>query len=402
VWAVLSRHVLACLGFLALIAAAIALAACAPDAPAAGCAARLAPGDLVITEVFADFQAAGGEPGTDAGKEWFEIYNASGRAIDLSGLVIAHSRLDGARPGSHVIDRGQIAAGQYFTLGSAAPDALPAYVDHGYGGELGALFNTEGGALALRCDGQGDGELDRAVYRDIAPGHARELSGAQPPDYAANDDPAAWCQAIDTEFAPGNFGTPGAANSPCAALPVAGQCDDGGSLRSIVPPAPGQLVIGEILANPANVDGATDATREWFEVANTGDAAFDLNELEVGRIDAPGSPVRSAPCISVAPHGTAVFARSADPVANGGLPAVHATFRFALVDRNGDVQISRGGAMLDAVRWTSVTSGVASQVDPRRLTPTDNDAPASFCDATAAYGDGTNLGSPGAANPVCP
>ncbi|HEX8109137.1 MAG TPA: lamin tail domain-containing protein, partial [Kofleriaceae bacterium] len=531
------------------VAIAATLAACGPTPPAGtGCRAALLPGDLVITEVFADYQASGqasgGATGTDTGKEWFEIYNATDAAIDLSGLTLTASRGDGSRPRTHTMREARIAPGQYFTLGSAAPGQTPAYVDYGYGTDLGDLANTDG-KLALAC---GDAEIDSATYTAVRPGHARELTGAQPPDYTLNDDPDSWCQATAAEFEAGNFGTPGAANdcrpviagqcsdggaqrsavppgpgdlvitevmaSPtrvsdaagewlearvmtdvdlvgvgvgriagtpdviagpdchpvragsyvvfarsadpavngglpaaaiagtfrfnlisgsttapgdveiiagttvvdavtwthstsgaalqldpgridpsandaesnfrdatqpygagdlgtpgagnaqCALLPGPGMCDDGGRIRAIVPPRPGELVISEILANPANVAGQTDATREWFEVASTGAAAFDLNELGVGRIGAAGAQVLSARCIPVAPHGFAVFARSADPALDGMLPVVHATFKLGLVDSNGDLQIAQGATVLDAVRWTSVTPGVARQLDP--------------------------------------
>jgi hypothetical protein len=377
--------------------AALALVGCGATPPDAhGCAAALLPGDLVITEVFADFTAPSGGS-RDAGKEWFEIYNARGEPIDLAGVAIVHSRPDGSRSNVHVIRQARIVAGQYFTLGSAAPGALPPYIDYSYGTDLGELYNTDGGKLALSC---GDAEIDSAAYADIQPGHARELTGAQPPDYTLNDDARNWCPAGDREFEAGNFGTPGAA-SDCRAI-VADQCSDGDALRAIVAPAVGQLVISEILANPANVPGTTDATREWFEVANTGATAFDLNQLAVGRIGAPGAPVQSPRCLSVPPHGFAVFARSADAALDGMLPSVAATFRFALVDSHGDIAISRGDALLDAVRWTSVTPGIASQLEPAHLTAVDNDDPARFCAATTAYGDGTNRGTPGAANQPCP
>jgi len=81
---------------------------------------------------------------------------------------------------------------------------------------------------------------------------------------------------------------------------------------------------------------------------------------------------------------------------------VLATFRFGLVDSDGDIQIAHGDTVLDAVRWAHATSGVALQLDPRHLTPGDNDDPASFCAATAAYGDRSNRGTPGAANAPCP
>jgi hypothetical protein len=386
---------------LALVWMVAVIAACGPSGPSGdSCSAQLLPGDLVITEVFADHKAAAdgtGDTGVDAGKEWFEIYNARGEPIDLAGLVITHSRPDGSRPNAHVMAAAAIAARQYFTLGSAPPEARPPYVDYGYGTDLGDLSNTGGGKLTLSC---GDREIDSAIYGDVVAGHARALSAAQPPDYTRNDDAAQWCQADDTEFEPGNFGTPGAAND-CRALPAAGLCEDDAGMRPIVRPAPGQLVIDEILANPANVAGTTDATREWFEVASTGDG-FDLNELVVGRIATAGTPIQSARCLGVPAHGFAVLARSADPSLNGGLPAVQATFRFALVDTNGDIQIAAGATVLDTVRWASVTSGVAHQLDPRYRTPADNDDDAHFCAATASYGDQTNLGTPGAENRPCP
>jgi hypothetical protein len=582
-----------------IVAGAIALAACGPSLPGSGgCELPLLPGDLVIAEVFADFKAAAGSAGVDTGKEWFEIYNAADQPIELAGLTITHSRPDGARPNLHTMTGGTIAPGGFVTLGNAAPALVPPYVDHGYGPDLGDLFNSEGGMLALSC---GDTEIDRAVYGAVKEGHSRQLTAAQPPDHTVNDEPDRWCQANDAEFEAGNFGTPGAdndclpvavgecndggamrravtpgpgdlvitevmpspgvagdatgewfevkviadvdlngigldrlgdtrkpdivtsdrcvrvragshvvlarsaspstnggiatsaiagtfgfaliagspatpgdiaivagttvidavrwtrsaggkalqldpdlvdpiandtasnfcdatvaynapppappvvaadlgtpgaANTRCALLPPAGMCDDGGAIRAIARPAPGKLVISELLVNPANVvvmdEPSIDAQREWFEIANTGTAAFDLNELTVSRIGGAGAPLRSARCVSVAPGRFAVLARSAEPAINSMLPVVDATFAFGLVDSDGDVRIADGATVLDEVRWTSVTSGVTRQLDPRRLTTTDNDVAASFCAGTTPYGDASNKGSPGTANAPCP
>jgi len=569
--------------WVASLTATCALATgCGPSLPStAGCKVELLPGDLVITEVFADFKASPGAAGGDTGKEWFEIYNAKGAPIDLAGVTITHSRPDGSKPDTHTIGRATIAPGQFFTLGNAAQAMVPAYVDYGYGDDLGDFYNTDGGKLAVAC---GDREIDSAVYAGVIAGHSRELTSAQPPDYTLNDAPAQWCQANATEFEAGNFGTPGAENdcqpivvgqcndrgtmrdavapglgdlaisevmarpksvadtagewfearvmndvdlngigldragdslapdlitatdclrvtagsylvfarsddpskngglptplagtfkfslvdtagdvaivagttvvdavswttapdgaslqldpglidaisndtesnfcaattrygdgdlgtpgtdnARCAALPAPGMCEDGLGLRRIVRPRVGELVISELLVNPANVAGSTDAQREWFEVTNTGAAAFDLNELTVGRSAAPGKQIQSASCISVAPGRFAVFARSNNPASNSMLPAVDVTFSFGLVDTNGDVQISDGATVLDAVHWSSVASGVTRQLDPAHLNSTDNDDAnsASFCAGQGPYGDQTNQGTPGAANPPC-
>ena len=71
--------------------------ACGPSSGGASCKDTIVAGDLVITEVFADFKAPTGGTGTDAGKEWFEIYNATDRPIELEGLTLTHSRPDGSK-----------------------------------------------------------------------------------------------------------------------------------------------------------------------------------------------------------------------------------------------------------------------------------------------------------------
>ena len=564
---------------------ALPLVACGPSDSSTGCKDKILPGDLVITEVFADSLAPTGGTGADEGKEWFEIYNAADRPVELGGVTIVHSRPNDSSAKSHTMTDVTIAPGQYFTLGNATPDLVPAYVDYGYSADLGNFFNTDGGKLALKC---GSDEIDSASYDTVKEGHSRQLSSAQAPDYTFNDDTTHWCQGNDSEFDTGNFGTPGAPsdcqplvigqcsdggtmravdsplagdlvitevmpgpaktadnlgewfearamrdvdlnglgldragdttkpdiidaptcihvtagtdivfahtadaqmnggipngsvlgtfkfamvagsvaspgdvqilsgttvvdavtwtkstsgkalqldpmfvdatandqpsnfcdaatvyglgdlgtpaapNTNCVLLPPPGMCSDNGTIRPIVKPAAGQLVISEFLANPANVAGFTDAQREWFEVANTGATAFDLNELGVSGKTGTPQLVQSASCISIAAGGFGLVARSSDMAVNAMLPAVDATFSFSLVDTNGGIQVFDGATLLDAVTWTSVTSGVATQLSSAHLTATENDVATSFCKATAMYGDNSNLGTPRAANAACP
>src|SRR5690242_943819 len=126
---------------LALFAALAALASCGPDSSSGGCKDKMIAGDLVITEVFPDFAAPSGGTGTDTGKEWFEIYNASDHPLDLAGLTVTHSRPDGSMAKTHKMADVTIAPGQYFTLGNATPDLIPAYVDYGYSADLGDFYN---------------------------------------------------------------------------------------------------------------------------------------------------------------------------------------------------------------------------------------------------------------------
>lgn len=387
---------------LAVIAGAASLAllatACGPDSSSGGCKDDLLAGDLVITEVFADFKAPPGGAGADEGKEWFEIYNASDRPLSLKGLTITHSRPDGSKAKQHVMADVTIAPDQFFTLGNSTSDLLPAYIDYGYSADLGDLFNTDGGKLALSC---GDKEVDSATYENVKEGHARELTGAQPPDYTLNDDPVNWCQGNDSEFEAGNFGTPGA-DSDCTPV-VIGQCNDAGAMRDTVGPVPGDLVITEVMPNPAAV---SDTVGEWFEAKAIHD--IDLNGVGLDRAGDSSMPnvITSPDCVHVAAGEYVLFAKSVDPAMNGGLPAgsVLGTFNFSLVDGTttapGDVQIVNGATVIDAISWTSTRSGKSHSLDPDLVDPIANDTESNFCDGATAFGGG-DLGTPNAENAQC-
>ncbi len=379
--------------------ALLVTAACGPPASGSGCKDKLIAGDLVITEVFADAKAPPGGSGTDEGKEWFEIYNASGRPVELKGLTITHSRPDGIdKAKSHTMDDLTIAPGQYLTLGNVAQDLVPAYVDYGYGADLGDMFNTDGGKLVLAC---GDQQIDTATYESVKEGRARQLTSAQPPDYTLNDDAINWCEARDTEFEGGNFGTPGSEND-CSPI-IVGQCTDGGTMRDAVLPVEGDLLITEVMPNPGAV-GDTDG--EWFEIKALN--AFDLNGVGLDRaVDTANPTVLSAPtCLHLAAGNYATFVKTTDTALNGGIPAgtVRGKFTFALVDGTttapGDVRVMSGPNVIDAISWTSTRSGKSHALDPDIQDPAANDDPSNFCDGAAMFGAG-DFGTPGAANPQC-
>lgn len=377
--------------------AALSLAACGPgDGTEGGCKDRLVAGDLVITEIFADYSGPG-----DDGKEWFEVYNASDRAVELEGLTVTHARPDGESPKSHVMEPVTVAPGQYLTLGNSIDDLLPPYIDYGFSADLGDFFNTNGGKLDLRC---GPTVIDSAVYEGVREGRSRQLTSGQPPDYTLNDEQVNWCEANDTEFEPDNFGTPGQEND-CRPV-VTGKCDEGGSLRDAVLPGPGELVITEVMPSP---DAVGDDFGEWFEARAT--ASFDLNGLALDRAGDSSMPdvIEAPDCLRVNAGDYVLFARSIDPAMNGGLPAgaVRATFGFTLVGGSasspGDVQILANETLIDAVTWTRSANGRSLQLDPDVVDASANDMPANFCDATTAYGTGSpqDRGTPNADNDQC-
>jgi hypothetical protein len=381
---------------LALLLAALA-AGCGPDTTTGACKDDLLPGDLVITEVFADFAAPAGGTGTDDGKEWFEIYNNADRPVSLKGVTIVHSRPDGSKASTHTMADVTVAPGQFFTLGNSTSDLVPAYVDYGYSADLGDFFNSDGGKLTVKC---GSDEIDSAVYDMVKSGHSRQLTNSGPPDYTLNDDQVNWCEAKDTEFESGNFGTPGQDND-CAPV-IAGACSDSNGMRAVVPPMPGDLVITELMPNPAAV---SDTTGEWFEVK--ANASVDLNGIQVDRAgDTMGADtVMATTCVHLNSGEYGIFVKSTDNTMNGMLPAnkILGTFRFAMTAASapGDVQLISAGGVLDAVTFTKEPSGKSRALDPDSIDPINNDAESNFCDGTTAYGAG-DLGTPGDANAQCP
>jgi hypothetical protein len=354
------------------------------------CPADLRAGDLVITEVFADRAAAPGASGADAGHEWIELYDASPRAADLTGVVVTLARPDGSSPRTLAITGGVIEAGAYFVLGDVDPAAaLPSWVDYSYGRALGAIANT-GGRLSIACGAE---ELDAVTFGASKPGRSLQLDGSAAPAADASEDPDRWCvadPAAATEFEPMNFGTPGDANPACVAAPPPGTCDDGGVFRAIEAPAAGQLAISEWMADPKAVG---DGDGEWIEVVALDEV--DLNGVQLGGASLATAPVVGGPaCVHLARDERALFARDDDPARNGGLPAVAGRFAFALDNAHGTAQLGYGGVAIDNVAWDAATPGVSIQRDGGAQC----DAPA----GTPAY-DGTDVGTPGAAPAVaCP
>ncbi len=376
-----------------LLVAALA-AACGPgDDDGASCSGLLA-GDLVITEVLADYGTPPGGSGADEGKEWFEIYNATSEPIELQGVVLEHGRPTNTSPSRHAMRAVTIPAGGYLVLGNVLPDLAPAHVDYGYANTLGSLFNTDGGRLALRC---GETLVDEAIYGAARAGRSFALDGSQPPDYQRNDVLANWCDteaSATYEYEPANYGTPGAANPACMNVQP-GMCDDGGTMRATDPPQLGDLVITEVLPDPSAV---TDANGEFIEVLVN--RTVDINGLGVARSTGSPAVINATECRQVQAGTYLVFARNSVMAENGGLPRVDATFTFNLTNAGDTVRVLMGATELDSLTWTSSRAGRTIQLDQGLTSPEDNDLSTNLCDGTVVYGAG-DRGTPGAENSDC-
>ncbi|NRD51458.1 lamin tail domain-containing protein, partial [Corallococcus exiguus] len=127
-------------------------------------------------------------------------------------------------------------------------------------------------------------------------------------------------------------GSPGAANAPCGHVGDAGVPEDAGvvatcrsvgadAVRPVVLPAPGDLVITEVMANPRG----DDTLGEWVELRAT--APVDLNGVTLVA-EAGEATVKAEGCLSLSAGEYAVLARRTDATLNGGLPPPVATFNI--------------------------------------------------------------------------
>ena len=173
-------------------------------------------GELVITEVMVDPEAASDEHG-----EWIEVYNPTTRALDLQGLTLETQFT--TVPGTpHVIASSVVVpAGGYVVLGRSSDTTLNGgvAVSYAYSGvELPNQYLT--GNYELRIS-SGATIIDSIVitdrlahivsYENWLPGRSRSLmSGSF--NAVANDDIFAWCMSA-TAYGTGDYGTPGYLNN---------------------------------------------------------------------------------------------------------------------------------------------------------------------------------------------
>lgn len=352
-----------------------------------------AAGSVYFTEVMADPRAV-----ADSVGEWLELRSDS--AADLNGLVLTVGT--SARTLSHP-NCLAVPAGGYALL--AHPNSQDAGLPPTLTTFTQALTNG-GGTLTLSYSDAGI--IDTTTYPAAVAGVALQLSPATL-SAVGNDDQNNYCRATQGYPADGgDLGTPAAPNTTCPAPPNPNDCVDPGSglMRAIVKPVLGDLVITEFMADPTRVP---DTTGEYIELyANNG---FDLNGLTLANEGTGMSSVSSQTCLPVDAGTYALFARSLDPLANGGLPQPLATFSFDLANSAGvgarGVHVRSGTTTLDIFSYDSATAGASLQLRPGLTSPDDNEDAGSVCvTPTMRYvlpdGGQGDRGTPGAVNENCP
>jgi len=355
----------------------LVLGACArEELVATGLCDDFVPGDLVVTEVHAN------PDGSDGDGEYVELFNTSGGLLALDGLTLVSSRSDGTGAKTHRFFGASVGAGDYWVAGNAPRDSMPAHIDYSYGDTIGSLRNSDA-RISIRC---GERLIDQVSYESTGDGRALELDGRFAPDHELNDEVTHWCttpEGVD-EVSPGNFGTPGTVNSPCAFDEPQGGCLESGMRRAVRIPKPGEVHFREWMANPAGAD----AELEWVEVLFSAEA--DLNGLQLGSApNALATVVDQDLCFPVGAGERVVF--GASPAA---APRVDAELGFSLGNSGArSIVAVLNGIILDQVDYDGTVEGRAWQLDP-------NDE---LCVALAQDEYIVeNFGTPGESNPTCP
>ncbi|GMV40003.1 MAG: hypothetical protein AMXMBFR64_17190 [Myxococcales bacterium] len=389
------------------------------DDPTDGCtecewsALPVQAGALVITEILAVSKATPSPAGA-----WIEIYNPGVSPVDVRLLVVS----DGAG-GLHTIAGGPdprlVPPGEFAVLGAAGPA-----VNGGV-----AVLDTWGGAIALGPAGGNlvrlispAGVVDEVYYGEAAfpplvAGVSIELDQGYL-DELSNDEGGRWCPSQKV-FGAGDQGSPGAGGHDCSAIPACGNgivelgesCDDGndvggdgcseGCVTEEWPqPGPGELVITEIMQNPAAVD---DAGGEWFEVRNVTGDTLDLSGVVMKDLGSDVHVISPEHPLLVAAGAHLVLGRSSD--VGGGLAPGYVYAGFTLGNASDAIVLEGAAGLIDAVAYDNGLTfpdpdGASMSLDPEATTAAANDLGANWCAGKTPYGAG-DLGSPGAANPPC-
>lgn len=172
---------------------------------------EVAPGQLVVSEI------RGPQDGVDTYGQWIEIYNGGETEVNLAGLKMRTTRLDGSGEHTFTLRQDPLPIGphDYFVMGRFPPDDLPAHVDYGYADEMSSDLYSDGILELVVC---GD-VMDRVIYHGLPTVGTLSLDGSQVPSVDANDDESNFCtDDADVGTDPtqvGIPGTPGESNRPC-------------------------------------------------------------------------------------------------------------------------------------------------------------------------------------------
>lgn len=222
-------------------------------------------GAVLLTEVLYD------PTGADGGKEWIELYNASGQAIDLSGLSLGAG--GGDYTNTLIQLEGTIQPGETFVVGgptSSAENANPTYdqvfdfapdlQNSGTDADGVALFN-----LRAAFVGPATVPVDAVIFGGTNTNGLIDETSAAPSPHVGDAPAGSSIERTDLEGSWQIQSSPG----PGAFDPEGG----GGP-----PPPTGNPVLSEVFYDATSGDDGL----EWVELYNPTEEAVDLSSFSLG------------------------------------------------------------------------------------------------------------------------
>ena len=113
---------------------------------------------------------------------------------------------------------------------------------------------------------------------------------------------------------------------------------------------PGDIIVSEILANPAAV---ADSAGEWFELYNTSAINIDINGLVLRDNGSNNHTIASSTPLLIAPGGYRVLGRSGDSAANGGYLPDYVYSNFSLSNSSDDIILESNGIEIFHLSYSS-------------------------------------------------
>ena len=169
-----------------------------------------------------------------------------------------------------------------------------------------------------------------------------------------------------------------------------------------VPPVTPDLVINEIMQNPAAVD---DDSGEWFEVHNASAADVDIEGWTIGDDGSDSHVISNGAPLVVPAGGYLVLGNNTDSLTNGGAAVDYSYGGSWYLSNGGDEVVLIDGDANEVDRvvydggptFPDPTGASMALIDPAL----DNNDGANWCQSGTLFGDG-DLGSPGAVNECVP
>jgi beta-lactamase superfamily II metal-dependent hydrolase len=174
-----------------------------------------------------------------------------------------------------------------------------------------------------------------------------------------------------------------------------------------LPALPGDLVITEVMKDPASV---ADSSGEWIEIFNRAASAVDLEGWTL-RDDGTDAHViaNGGQGVVIAPGARLVLGANANAAVNGGVAIgyEYTYTQFQLSNADDEVVL----VAPDGTEWDRIVydngvlwpdfPGASLTLDPAAVDTVANDDGNNWCAGTSAFGAGDS-GTPGAANDDCP